>query len=72
MLTINSKVKEIIDNPEARDLVKSLWPGFDYDNPQMKTAYNLSLKFIISSPLSHVSKEDQAAVAKALEDAHIE
>lgn len=71
MLTINSKVKEIVDNPEARELVKSIWENFDYENPQLKTAYNLSLKFIISSPLSHCSKEKQAAVAKALEEAQL-
>ena len=41
MITINSKVKEICENPEALAVVKGVYPAFDETTPGMKQAYGM-------------------------------
>ncbi len=72
MITIKSKVKDIIENPEALAIVKELKPDFDETNPGMKQAYNMSLKALLAFPASKCPKDIQLAIADALEDAAIE
>ena len=72
MITIKSKVKEIVENPEALAVVKSVMPAFDETNPGMKQAYGMSLKALLAFPATKCPKDVQKAVAEALEDAAIE
>lgn len=72
MITVKSKVKEIVENPEALAVVKSVMPAFDETNPGMKQAYGMSLKALLAFPATKCPKDVQKAVAEALEDAAIE
>ena len=72
MITINSKVKEICENPEALAVVKEVYPAFDETNPGMKQAYGMSLKSLLAFPATKCPKEARLAIAEALEDAEIE
>ena len=72
MITIKSKVKDICENPEALAIVKSIKPDFDETNPGMKQAYGMSLKALLAFPATKCPKDQQIAIAEALEDAGIE
>ena len=72
MITINSKVKDICENPEALAVVKKVMPAFDETNPGMKQAYGMSLKALLAFPATKCPKEVRLAVAEALEEAEIE
>ena len=56
MITIKSKVKEIVENPEALAVVKSVMPAFDETNPGMKQAYGMSLKALLAFPATKCPK----------------
>ena len=72
MITINSKVQDICENPEALAIVKEIMPAFDETNPGMKQAYGMSLKALLAFPATKCPKETRLAIADALEDAEIE
>lgn len=71
-ITVKSKVKEIIDNPEALAIVKEYMPGFDETNPGMKQAYGMTLKALLAFPNTKCPKDVQKAIAAALDEANIE
>lgn len=71
-ITVKSKVKEIIDNPEALAIVKGIKPDFDETNPGMKAAYGMTLKALLAFPQTKCPKDMQKAIAEALEAANIE
>lgn len=71
-ITVKSKVKEIIDNPEALAIVKEHKPDFDEANPGMKSAYGMTLKALLAFPQTKCPKDVQKAIADALEAANIE
>ncbi|MBR3383765.1 MAG: hypothetical protein IKG69_00920, partial [Atopobiaceae bacterium] len=72
MITVKSKVKEIVENPEALAVVKGVYPAFDETNPGMKQAYGMSLKALLAFPATKCPKDKQKEIAEALEDAGIE
>ena len=72
MLTVKSKVKDILANDEAYEIVRKYMPGLDRDDPRMAGAMGMSLMAFIAYPATGVSKETRQAIAEALEDAEIE
>ncbi|MDO5107184.1 MAG: hypothetical protein Q4D39_02800 [Coriobacteriaceae bacterium] len=72
MITVNSKVKDIVECPEAVEIVTGIWDGFDVTNPQMKLAYSMTLRALLAFPATKCPKDKQAAIAAALEEAEIE
>ena len=72
MITINSKVKDICESPEALAVVKEIMPEFDETNPGMKQAYGMSLKALLAFPATKCPKDKQKEIAEALEEAGIE
>ena len=71
MLTIDSKVKELKKNEKAVEIISKVSPGFATD-PQMKLVQGLTLKKLMSFPQSGMSADQIDALAKELEDAHLE
>jgi hypothetical protein len=69
-ITANSKVKEIIGNPVALELVKKYVPTID--DPKGKMAWGMSLKALMGFPQAGISKETAEEVTAALEAANIE
>jgi hypothetical protein len=53
---INSKIKDIGANPEAKAIFEKYVPGF-FENPQSKQAFGMSLKVVTSFPQSKPIKE---------------
>ena len=70
-ITIKSKVKEIIDNPEALAIVKK-HIEFDETNSQMQMALGMSLKALLAFPQSNCPKDKLKAIAADLEAANLE
>jgi hypothetical protein len=68
-ITANSKVKDILENPEALAIVKEYLPSID--DPRTKAAAGMSLKALLAFPQTKCPKETQAAIAEALEAANI-
>lgn len=71
-ITAKSKVKEVIDNPEALAIVKKHMPGFDEKNPGMKAAYGMALSALLAFPQTKCPKDIRDAIAADLEAANIE
>lgn len=72
MLTVKSKVKDILANDEAYEIVKKHMPLLDRDDPRMAGAMNMSLMAFIAFPATGVPKDVRQAIADDLEDAEIE
>ena len=72
MITVKSKVKEIVENPEALAVVKGVYPAFDETNPGMNQAYGMSLKALPAFPATKSPKDKQKEISEAREDAGIE
>ena len=72
MITVKSKVKDVLANDEAYAIVKQFMPELDRDDPRMKGAMNMSLMAFIAYPATGVPKETRQEIADALEDAEIE
>lgn len=70
-ITIKSKVKDILANPEALAIVKKHM-DFDETNPQLQMALGMSLKALLAFPQSGCPKEAQKAIAADLEAANLE
>ncbi len=62
--TINSKLKDILENPEAAAIYEKYLPGTLAD-PRLKMAYGLSLKAMSTFPQS---KELKSKLPQILEE----
>jgi hypothetical protein len=69
-ITVDSKVKDILANPAALEVVAKFLPSIT--DPRTKAAAGMSLKALLAFPQTKCPKEDQAAIAEALEAANIE
>ncbi len=64
-LSVDSKVKELMNNPAAADLLETYSPGFK-TNPQMKMVQRLTFRKLASFPQAGLSAEKVEAIDKAL------
>jgi hypothetical protein len=69
-ITADSKVKDILANPEALAIVAKYLPTIE--DPRTKAAAGMSLKALLAFPQTKCPKEDQAAIAAELEAANIQ
>lgn len=66
-LTINSKVKELVENKQTAEILEKHMPGMT-TNPGTRMAYGMTLKALVALPQAKVSKETAAALEKDLEE----
>lgn len=69
-ITSSSKIKEILESPEAMAIVRKYFPGID--DPRIKQGARMKLKSLMAFPQSKVSKENASACAQELDGAGIE
>lgn len=65
-ISINSKVKEIVENPQAAAVLDKYIAGMS-TAPGTKQAYGMTLKMVCSFPQTPISKEKVAEMAAELE-----
>ena len=65
-LTRDSKIKELIESPEALAVIEQYMPGLS-TNPGTKAAYGMKLKALAAFPQSKVSPEDREKMFVELE-----
>lgn len=49
-LSFDSKLKELVKDPEAKAIIQSYWPDVDLDSPTIKIAYGMTLRKCCSFP----------------------
>ncbi len=64
-LTVDSKIKDIMGNPGAIEIVDKYSPGFA-TNKQMKMVYGISLRVLQKFPQTKMSLETLAEIDKEL------
>lgn len=64
-LSVDSKIKELMKNPAAADLLEQFTPGFK-TNPQMKMVQGLTFRKLSSFPQAGVTPEKLEAIDAAL------
>lgn len=64
-LTVDSKIKDIMANPKAVEVVDKYSPGFATDK-QMKMVYGMSLRALQKFPQSKMSLETLSEIDKEL------
>lgn len=64
-LSVDSKVKELMNHPAAADLLETYSPGFK-TNPQMKMVQGLTFRKLASFPQAGLSAEKVEEIDKAL------
>lgn len=64
-ITIDSKIKDILANPKAADIVDKYSPGFKTDK-QMKMVYGLSLRGLAKFPQAKTLADNLAQIEKEL------
>ncbi|MCI5994259.1 MAG: hypothetical protein MRZ24_09540 [Clostridiales bacterium] len=64
-LSVDSKVKELMKNEKAADLLEKLSPGFK-TNPQMKLVGALTFRKLASFPQAGLSAEQVEQIDKEL------
>jgi hypothetical protein len=62
-VTVDSKIKEILDDPRAADIVAKYSPGFKTDR-QMKMVHGLSLRALSKFPQAKALAENLAQIEK--------
>ena len=62
-VTIDSKIKEILADPKAADIVAKFSPGFKTDK-QMKMVYGLTLRKLASFPQAKDLADNLAQIEK--------
>jgi hypothetical protein len=65
---MDSKVKELYDDPKTRPVMEKWFPAMLTD-PQGKMAMMMKLKQVVSFPLASLNAEQREQLAKELEDA---
>lgn len=72
-LTKNTKLKELVNNPEALAIINKYMPiKLDPDDPRLKPALDMSLKVICGFPQTGIKKEDAEKMFEELEDADLD
>ncbi len=66
-LSIDSKVKELMKDEAAAELLEKFAPGFK-TNPQMKLVQGLTFRKLCSFPQAGISAEQLEAIDKALQE----
>jgi hypothetical protein len=64
-ITIDSKIKDILANPKAADIVDKYSPGFKTDK-QMKMVHGLSLRALAKFPQAKNLADHLAEIEKEL------
>lgn len=64
-LSVDSKIKELKQNPEAVELLEKFSPGFATD-PQMKMVQGLTFRKLASFPQAGLSPEQVEEIDAAL------
>lgn len=64
-ITVDSKVKDIVRNAAAADIIEKHCPGFKTDK-RLKLAYNFTFRTIAGFPEAHVSPEALAKIEEEL------
>ena len=64
-LSVDSKIKEIMKNPEAVELMEKFSPGFA-TNPQMKMVQGLTFRALAKFPQSNMTEEKVEEIDNAL------
>jgi hypothetical protein len=64
-ITIDSKIKDIMEEPRAADIVAKYSPGFKTDR-QMKMVYGLSLRALAKFPQAKALADNLAQIEKEL------
>lgn len=62
-ITIDSKIKDILANPKAADIVAKFSPGFKTDR-QMKMVHGLSLRSLAKFPQAKELADNLAQIEK--------
>jgi hypothetical protein len=64
-LSVDSKIKELKNSPEAVELLEKFSPGFS-TNPQMKMVQGLTFRKLASFPQAGLTPEQVAEIDEAL------
>ena len=64
-VTVDSKIKDILADPRAADIVAKYSPGFKTDR-QMKMVYGLSLRALAKFPQAKALADNLAQIEKEL------
>ena len=64
-LTMDSKLKELMENPEAVALLEKYSPGFT-ENPKLKLGMNFKLSKCVKFPQANMTDEQIAEFEKEL------
>ena len=64
-VTIDDKIKVIMKDPKAVELIEKYLPGFG-TNPQMKMVQGMTLRALAKFPQANVSEETLAQIIKEL------
>ena len=64
--TINTKVKELLNDPDALAILESYVPNLS-KQPQIKMAYGMTCKTMLGFPQSGLSKDQIAEIDKKLQ-----
>lgn len=64
-LSVDSKIKDIMKNPEAVAMMEKFSPGFA-TNPQMKMVQGLTFRALAKFPQAKLSAEQVEEIDKAL------
>jgi len=63
----DSKMGELLDNPEARAVLVKVLPSFDPTSPMLKMARGMSLKTIASFPQANITTAKLQEIVGELE-----
>lgn len=64
-LSFDSKLKDLVKDPEAKAIIQSYWPDVDLDAPTIKIAYGMTLRKCCSFPQIEIGDE---AIARLEEE----
>ena len=65
-LSFDSKLKDLVKDPEAKAIIQSYWPDVDLDSPTIKIAYGMTLRKCCSFPQIDIGDEAIARMAPVL------
>lgn len=72
MITIKSKLKDILASEEALEIMKKHIPDLDPNDPTLLQGANMSLKAISNFPQAGISKELLGAIGADFDAAEID
>jgi hypothetical protein len=66
-ISIDDKLKDILQNPKAVEIINRYTPGFE-KNKQLKMVYGLTFRALSKFPQSGLSAENVAEIEKAFSE----